>query len=59
LLSKEERSWTPQAFREVEIWMGINTNDCSSKRLSYFITGQNLYITGGYDKLVNHIGKPL
>ena len=45
-------------LREVEIRMGINTNDCSSKRLSYFTTGQNLYITGGYDKLVNHIGKP-
>jgi polyamine oxidase len=59
LLSKEERSWAPQAFRDVELWMGFNTDDCSSKHLSYFITERNLYITGGYDRLVNHIGRPL
>ncbi|OJJ50752.1 hypothetical protein ASPZODRAFT_11607 [Penicilliopsis zonata CBS 506.65] len=59
LISEDERAWAPQAFREVELWLGTSTKMASSKHLSYFITERNLYMKGGYDKIVDWTAKPL
>ncbi|ANB13367.1 polyamine oxidase [Sugiyamaella lignohabitans] len=59
LLSKEERRWAPQALREVELWISINSDIASSKHLSYYVQERNLYVTGGYDTIVNYYSKPL
>ena len=48
-----ERKWAPQATREVELWIGTSIEEASSKHLSYFLTERNLYMKGGYDKIVN------
>ncbi|PTU20433.1 hypothetical protein P175DRAFT_0440096 [Aspergillus ochraceoroseus IBT 24754] len=53
LITDDERLWAPQALREVELWIGTSTDQASSKHLSYFITERNLYMKGGYDRIVN------
>ncbi|KAH8816365.1 flavin-containing amine oxidase-like protein [Xylogone sp. PMI_703] len=59
LLSSTERKWAPQATREVELWIGTSIEAASSKHLSYFVTERNLYMKGGYDKIVEWTAKPL
>jgi polyamine oxidase len=49
----------PQAAREVELWIGTSLEEASSKHLSYFVTERNLYMKGGYDKIVNWTAEPL
>lgn len=53
LITDDARAWAPQALREVELWIGTSTKMASSKHLSYFITERNLYIKGGYDRIVD------
>lgn len=52
LITDDERLWAPQAFKEVELWIGTSIETASSKHLSYFITERNLYMKGGYDAIV-------
>ncbi|CAG8943800.1 unnamed protein product [Penicillium salamii] len=59
LITEDERDWAPQAVREVELWIGTSTDQASSKHLSYFITERNLYMKGGYDRIVNWTAEPL
>ncbi|OQE38280.1 hypothetical protein PENCOP_c008G02303 [Penicillium coprophilum] len=59
LITEDERDWAPQAVREVELWIGTSTDQASSKHLSYFITERNLYMKGGYDRIVNWIAENL
>ncbi|KAJ5580255.1 uncharacterized protein N7459_006240 [Penicillium hispanicum] len=59
LITEDERLWAPQAVREVELWLGTSTDQASSKHLSYFITERNLYMKGGYDRIVNWTAEPL
>lgn len=59
LLASDERKWAPQATREVELWIGTSIEAASSKHLSYFVTERNLYMKGGYDKIVEWTAKPL
>lgn len=53
LITDDERLWAPQAVREVELWIGTSTKLASAKHLSYFITERNLYMKGGYDRIVD------
>ncbi|RDW87509.1 amine oxidase-1 [Coleophoma crateriformis] len=59
LITPSERKWAPQAAREVELWIGTSIEEASSKYLSYFVTERNLYMKGGYDKIVNWTAEPL
>lgn len=59
LITDDERLWAPQAVREVELWIGTSTEQASSRHLSYFITERNLYMKGGYDRIVNWTAEPL
>jgi polyamine oxidase len=59
LITASERKWAPQATREVELWIGTSIDNASAKHLSYFMTERNLYMKGGYDKIVNWTAKPL
>jgi polyamine oxidase len=59
LITDNDRIWAPQAIREVELWLGTSTSLASSKHLSYFITERNLYMKGGYDRIVNWTAQPL
>ncbi|KAJ5053727.1 uncharacterized protein L3040_000018 [Drepanopeziza brunnea f. sp. 'multigermtubi'] len=59
LITASERKWAPQATREVELWIGTSIEQASSKHLSYFLTERNLYMKGGYDKIVNWTAEPL
>lgn len=59
LITDDERLWAPQALREVELWIGTSTEQASSRHLSYFITERNLYMKGGYDRIVNWTAEPL
>ena len=59
LITADERRWAPQATREVELWIGTSIEEASSKHLSYFLTERNLYMKGGYDKIVNWTAEPL
>ncbi|RFU23752.1 hypothetical protein B7463_g12585, partial [Scytalidium lignicola] len=59
LISSDERKWAPQAIREVELWIGTSIEAASSRHLSYFVTERNLYMKGGYDKIVHWTAKPL
>ncbi|KAJ6091694.1 hypothetical protein N7467_003663 [Penicillium canescens] len=59
LITEDERDWAPQAVREVELWIGTSTDQASAKHLSYFITERNLYMKGGYDRIVNWTAEPL
>lgn len=59
LITTDERDWAPQAVREIELWMGTSTDQASSKYMSYFITERNLYMKGGYDRIVNWTAEPL
>lgn len=59
LLTANERKWAPQATREVELWIGTSIEEASAKHLSYFLTERNLYMKGGYDKIVNWTAEPL
>jgi polyamine oxidase len=43
----------------VELWIGTSTDQASAKHLSYFITERNLYMKGGYDRIVNWTAEPL
>ena len=38
LITEDERLWAPQAFKEVELWIGTNVETASAKNLSYFVT---------------------
>jgi polyamine oxidase len=59
LITSDEKRWAPQATREVELWIGTSIEEASSKHLSYFVTERNLYMKGGYDKIVNWTAEPL
>jgi polyamine oxidase len=59
LITPSERKWAPQAIREVELWIGTSIEQASSKHLSYFVTERNMYMKGGYDKIVNWTAEPL
>lgn len=59
LITEDERYWAPQAVREVELWIGTSTDQASSKHLSYFVTERNLYMKGGYDRIVDWTAEPL
>lgn len=59
LITEDERAWAPQALREVELWIGTNVEEASSRHLSYFVTERNLYMKGGYDCVVDWTAKPL
>ncbi|OWP01168.1 flavin containing amine oxidase [Marssonina coronariae] len=59
LITASERKWAPQATREVELWIGTSIEQASAKHLSYFMTERNLYLKGGYDKIVNWTAEPL
>ncbi|RAL60742.1 hypothetical protein DID88_009847 [Monilinia fructigena] len=59
LITNSERKWAPQAIREVELWIGTSIEEASSKYLSYFAPERNLYMKGGYDKIINWAAKPL
>ncbi|KAF2723584.1 hypothetical protein K431DRAFT_282675 [Polychaeton citri CBS 116435] len=59
LITEDERTWAPQAVKEMELWVGTSVEQASSKHLSYFITERNLYMTGGYDRIVNWTAEPL
>ncbi|KAF2767923.1 hypothetical protein EJ03DRAFT_328801 [Teratosphaeria nubilosa] len=59
LVTEDERAWAPQALKEVELWLGTSVEQASSKHLSYFITERNLYMKGGYDRIVNWTAEPL
>ncbi|OJJ46559.1 hypothetical protein ASPZODRAFT_66543 [Penicilliopsis zonata CBS 506.65] len=59
LITDDERLWAPQAVREVELWIGTSVEQASSKHLSYFITERNLYMKGGYDRIVDWTAQPL
>jgi len=59
LITSSERKWAPQATREVELWIGTSIDYASAKHLSYFMTERNLYMKGGYDKIVNWTAEPL
>jgi polyamine oxidase len=59
LITSSERKWAPQATREVELWIGTSIENASAKHLSYFMTERNLYMKGGYDKIVNWTAGPL
>jgi polyamine oxidase len=59
LITSDERRWAPQATREVELWIGTSIEEASSKHLSYFVTERNLYMKGGYYKIVNWTAEPL
>ncbi|KAF8853156.1 flavin-containing amine oxidase-like protein [Acephala macrosclerotiorum] len=59
LITASERKWAPQATREVELWIGTSIEEASAKHLSYFMTERNLYMKGGYDKIVDWTAKPL
>jgi polyamine oxidase len=59
LITSSERKWAPQATREVELWIGTSIEEASAKHLSYFLTERNLYMKGGYDKIVNWTAEPL
>lgn len=59
LITEDERLWAPQAFKEVELWIGTTIETASSKHLSYFITERNLYMKGGYDNIVKWTAESL
>lgn len=59
LITPDEKRWAPQATREVELWIGTSIEEASSKHLSYFVTERNLYMKGGYDKIVEWTAQPL
>ncbi|PBP22139.1 hypothetical protein BUE80_DR006938 [Diplocarpon rosae] len=59
LITPSERKWAPQATREVELWIGTSIEQASAKHLSYFMTERNLYLKGGYDKIVHWTAEPL
>lgn len=59
LITEDERAWAPQALREVELWIGTSVEEASAKHLSYFVTERNLYMKGGYDRVVNWTAQPL
>lgn len=59
LITESDRAWAPQAVREVELWIGTSIEQASSKHLSYFITERNLYMKGGYDKIVDWTAESL
>lgn len=59
LITDDERLWAPQAVREVEQWIATSTAQASAKYLSYFITERNLYMKGGYDRIVDWTAEPL
>jgi polyamine oxidase len=42
-----------------ELWIGTSIEQASAKHLSYFLTERNLYMKGGYDKIVNWTAEPL
>lgn len=59
LITEDERAWAPQALREVELWIGTSVEQASSKHLSYFVTERNLYMKGGYDRVIQWAAEPL
>lgn len=59
LITEDERAWAPQAVREVELWIGTSVEQASSKHLSYFVTERNLYMKGGYDRVIQWTAEPL
>lgn len=59
LITEDERLWAPQAVREVEQWIATSTSEASSKHLSYFATERNLYLKGGYDRVIDWTAGPL
>ncbi|KAJ5619294.1 hypothetical protein N7510_003278 [Penicillium lagena] len=59
LITQDERLWAPQAVREIEQWIATGTAEASCKYLQYFITERNLYMKGGYDRIVDWTAGPL
>jgi polyamine oxidase len=59
LITEDERLWAPEAFREVELWIGTSTDVASAKHLSYFVTERNLYMAAGYDRIVDWTAQSL
>jgi polyamine oxidase len=59
LLTPSERMLAPQVMREVELWIGTTIEEASSKHLGYALVERNVYMRGGFDKLVHWIAEPL
>lgn len=59
LITEDERLWAPQAFKEVELWIGTTIETASARHLSYFVTERNLYMKGGYDNVVKWVADSL
>lgn len=45
LITEDERLWAPQAFKEVELWIGTTIETASARHLSYFVTERESGLT--------------
>lgn len=56
LISQDERLWAPEALREIENTLGLPIEEMSTRHLLDMLPPQrDLYVKGGYDKVVNHL----
>lgn len=60
LISEDDRIWAPEALRIVENTLGLASEEISSKFLNEMLPPQrDLYVNGGYDKVLNFIAQPV
>ncbi|KAM5341819.1 hypothetical protein ACJ41O_014850 [Fusarium nematophilum] len=58
LITDDERNWAPEALRIVEDTLGLPLNEISSMFLNEMLPpSRDLYVKGGYDKVVNFIAQ--
>jgi polyamine oxidase len=59
-ISDDERNWAPEALRLHELTVGLTMEEASSQSLANVLTaGRDLYVKGGYDRVVNHVAEPI
>ncbi|KAL0932867.1 corticosteroid-binding protein [Colletotrichum truncatum] len=60
LISEDEKIWAPEALRIIEPTFGLALSEISSRFLNDILPPQrDLYVTGGYDRVVNHLAQPV
>ncbi|KAJ0382724.1 hypothetical protein COL922a_011966 [Colletotrichum nupharicola] len=60
LITDDERIWAPEALRIVEPTLGLALGEISSRFLNDMLPPQrDLYVKGGYDRVVHHVGQPV
>ncbi|KAL6922560.1 hypothetical protein FSST1_006586 [Fusarium sambucinum] len=57
LITEDDKQWAPEALKIVENTLGLPLNEISSMFLNEMLPPQrDLYVKGGYDKVVNFVG---